>query len=272
MGKLTSDPQLKTYLLICLVSLCPFILIAAIRNFDILQLIELRTLDARLRLMKVPDVSSDLILITIDDKSQSNEGIGQLPWPPYIYSSLLESLQTTKPAATGLIARFNRDWKGSAIPGDNLFVIQLYTVEDNYPTRIPHIKNWIDLPQMLANADTVSFSVFPESQSDGIYRSGQLVVFNTQENSLQFSLEILMLCQLHGIPPETIKLKDSIWKGKFLAMKLESGKDIRIPIDATGRTFPRLIRNFKRFSSMSFIDVLLSSEKTKGESFQHKIS
>ena len=272
MEKLTSDPKLKTYLLICLVSLCPFILIAVIRNFDILQLIELRTLDARLRLMRVPDVSSDLILITIDDKSQSNEGIGQLPWPPYIYSSLLESLQTTKPAATGLIARFNRDWEGSEIPGDNLFVIQLYTAEDNYPTRIPHIKDWIDLPQMLTNADTVSFSVFPESQSDGIYRSGQLVVFNTQENSLKFSLEILMLCQLHGIPPETIKLKDSIWKGKFLAMKLESGKDIRIPIDAAGRTFPRLIRNFKRFPSMSFIDVLLSSEKTKGESFQHKIS
>ena len=125
---------------------------------------------------------------------------------------------------------------------------------------------------MLTNADTVSFSVFPERQSDGIYRSGQLVVFNTQENSLKFSLEILILCQLHGIPPETIKLKDSIWKGKFLAMKLESGKDIRIPIDAAGRTFPRLIRNFKRFPSMSFIDVLLSSEKTKGESFQHKIS
>ena len=89
MEKLTSAPKLKTYLLICLVSLCPFILIAVIRNFDILQLIELRTLDARLRLMRVPDVSSDLILITIDDKSQSNEGIGQLPWPPYIYSSLL---------------------------------------------------------------------------------------------------------------------------------------------------------------------------------------
>ena len=238
MGKLTSDTKLKTYLLICLVSLCPFILITVIRNFDILQLIELRTLDARLRLMRVPDVSSDLILITIDDKSQSNEGIGQLPWPPYIYSSLLESLQTAKPAATGLIARFNRDWEGSAIPGDNLFVIQLYTAEDNYPTRIPHIKDWIDLPQMLTNADTVSFSVFPESQSDGIYRSGQLVVFNTQENSLKFSLEILMLCQLHSIPPETIKLKDSIWKGKFLAMKLESGEDIRIPIDAAGRTFP----------------------------------
>ena len=82
MGKLTGDPKFKTYLLICLVSLLPFILIAAIRNFDILQLIELRALDTRLRLISTPDVSPALILITIDDKSQNAEGIGQLPWPP----------------------------------------------------------------------------------------------------------------------------------------------------------------------------------------------
>jgi len=272
MGKLTGDPKFKTYLLICLVSLLPFILIVAIRNFDILQLIELRALDTRLRLMSAPDVSPALILITIDDKSQNAEGIGQLPWPPYIYSSLLESLHTTKPAATGLIARFNRNWDGPTIPGENLFVIQLYTAEDKYRTEIPRIKNWIDLPTMLRDADTVSFSVFPESQSDGIYRSGQLVVFNTQKNKLQFSLEMLMLCQLHDIPPETIKIEESIWKGKFLTMKLKSGEDIKIPIDATGRTFPRLIKNSKRFPTMSFIDVLLSSEATRNDTFQHKIS
>ena len=272
MGKLTGDPQTKTYLLICLVSLCPFILITAIRNFDILQLIELRTLDARLRLMKAPDVSPALILITIDDKSQSNEGIGQLPWPPYIYSSLLESLQKTTPATIGLIARFNRHWEGAAIPGDNLFVIQSYTAEDNYPNEIPHVKDWIDLPKMLTNADTVSFSVFPESQSDGIYRSGQLVVFNTLQNSLQFSIEVLMLCQLHDIPPGAITLQDNIWKGKFLTMKSKSGQEIKIPVDATGRTFPRFIRNFKQFPSMSFIDALSSSEKIKDENFHHKIA
>ena len=55
-------------------------------------------------------------------------------------------------------------------------------------------------------------------------------------------------------------------------MKLKSGKDIKIPIDATGRTFPRLIKDSKRFPAMSFIDVLLSSEATRNDTFQHKIS
>ena len=128
----------KVYPLIGFVSLLPFMALGLLREFNLLEFIELKTLDGRLQ--SIPfhsqQVSPQILLITIDDKSEAE--LGPLPWPPDIYASLLVSLQTANPKAIGLIMWFNREWNDEQLlPGQKLFVIQPYRVPHTADRRMP---------------------------------------------------------------------------------------------------------------------------------------
>ena len=84
--------SVKTWCYLQLVCLFPFLLFFLVRDFDLIHLIELKTLDARLRLITPDRAHPKLRLISIDEKSQSENGIGPLPWAAYIYQTLIDSI------------------------------------------------------------------------------------------------------------------------------------------------------------------------------------
>ena len=253
----------KTYLLIASVSLLPFMVMGLLREFELFEFIELQTLDGRLRLpsKQPPQISRQISLITID--AESEEIIQPLPWPPPIYASLLNYLKEANPKAIGLIAWFNREWQGDQhLPRENLFAIRPYTSVSNAGNRraFPEVTNWNQLPPSLQNAQDKSFSEFALNRSDGIYRSAQLVVKQAADEEYRYSLEMLILCQIHGVPITSIKVKEDFWSGKFLQLSLPSGAPIRIPIDLQGRLFLRFAGDISEFQPTSFIQALSQSE------------
>ncbi|MCZ6676286.1 MAG: CHASE2 domain-containing protein, partial [Candidatus Poribacteria bacterium] len=258
------EPAQKAYLLIGIVSLLPFVVVGFLRELDLFEFIELKTLDKRLHLSarRAPQISSQISLITIDAKSEGEEGIGPYPWPPDIYASLLNSLQKVNPTAIGLIAWFNREWEDNPLlPGDKLFVIQPYSVTDSTNRRtLLEVSDWYNLPYSFKHAEAVGFSHFPLSYSDGISRSAQLVVKEHDTNAYRYSLEMLMLCQTYGVSPTAIKLREGFWRGKFLEFDLPSGMPRRIPIDMRGRFFVRFAGNVSAFHPTSFVDALSDSD------------
>ena len=253
----------KVYLLIASVSLLPFLVTGLLREFELFEFIELQTLDGRLRLPSTHSrqVSPNISLIQID--AQSEEVLGPLPWRPHIYASLLRNLQKANPKAIGLIAWFNREWGAQRLPGEKLFVIQPYSPVNNAANRraIPEVANWNDLPHSLRHAQGgSSFSEFSLNRSDGIYRSAQLVVKHGAENDYRYSLEMLILCQIHGVPATSIKVKEGFLLGKFLQLTLPSGAPIRIPIDLQGRLFLRFVGDTSEFQHTSFDKALDQSD------------
>ncbi|MCH8291949.1 CHASE2 domain-containing protein [Candidatus Poribacteria bacterium] len=247
------------YLLICLVGLLPFMVLGILRHFDLFEFIELKTLDGRLQLLPrhFQHVSDQISLITIDDKSEAELGS---QWLPDVYTALLYSLQSVDPTAIGLMMWFNREeWdEAQLLPSEKLFVNQLYSMRDS-ATRyaFPEASPWIRLPRSLTHAQS-SFSWFPLSRSDGIYRAAQLVVkdLTSMEGNYRYSLEMAILCQTYGIDLTSIKMREGFWRGKFLELPLPSGTPLRIPIDSQGRLFIRFVGDESTFHHTSFVDAL----------------
>jgi signal transduction histidine kinase len=257
----------KTYLLICLVSFLPFAVVGFLRDLHLFEFIELKTLDRRLSLpaFRSPQRPPQIPLIKIDAKSE--ELIQFLPWQPHIYASLLDALQIANPTAIGLVALFDREWEdGQSLPGDKLFAIRPYHVSDAANRRaLPKVTYWKSLPHSLTQAAGVSFSEFPLSPSDGIYRSAQLVVKDLRANDYRYSLEMLILCQTYSIPPTSIELGEGFWSGKYLELGLPSDSLLRIPLDPQGRLFMRFVGDGAAFQSTSFVDALHESEADVAE-------
>lgn len=235
----------RTRLFICLVGLVPFIVVSLLWWKGLFEFMELRAFDWRLHLRSAgsAQVSPDISLITIDTKSEEELGIA-FPWPFYLYSSLLSSLQKSNPKAIGLIMRFEREWGSvNVLPGDKLFVIRSYVSSTDAENRlaIPIIKenDWMDIPENLKNARK-SFSYFPFDRSDGISRSAQLVV-KDEEGSPDYSFEIRLFCQTYGISLTSIKLRKRFWRGNYLEFPTADGKLTRLPLDPRGRFFVRFV-------------------------------
>ena len=235
----------RTRLFICLVGLLPFIVVSLLWRIGLFEFMELRALDWRLHLRSAgpAHVSPDIALITIDTKSEEELGI-VFPWPFYLYSSLLSSLQKSNPKAIGLIMRFEREWESAnVLPGDKLFVIRSYVSSTDAENRlaIPIIKesDWMEVPEYLKNARK-SFSYFPFDRSDGISRSAQLVV-KDEEGAHDYSLEMYLFCQTYGISPTSIKLRKRFWRGNYLEFPSADGKLTSVPLDPRGRFFVRFV-------------------------------
>jgi len=269
--------HLKRWAYLQLICLSPFLFFFLLRNFDLFHLIELKTLDTRLRLIVPKQVKPQLRLITIDDQSQSEKGIGPLPWEAYVYDSLVSLLHEA--TAVGLIMRFNREWEAEGeydlFPAENLFVIQTYISQNLSTNRLPAVQEWTQLPSAfsrLASTVSSSFSRFHSGSADGIYRSAQLVITEKKSPLYHYSLEIKMLCRMLGLTPEQIALKRSFWSGYFLEFSSpqpdKHNRVIKIPIDQRGRCFFPYLGNHHRYPSDSFIEVLQASDLP---SFDNKI-
>ncbi len=264
----------RTHLLICFVGFLPFIVVGLLWIFGLLEFIELKTLDWRLHLRSAQSaqVSPDISLITIDTKSEEEFGI-VFPWPSYLYSSLLLSLQKANPKAIGLILLFQREWGGNkALPGEKLFVIRPYDLPADAENRrtIPKITHWTDIPEYLEAAQK-SFSFFPFDRSDGISRSAQLVV-KDEEDEYHPSLEMRLFCQTHGISPDSMKVQEQFWRGNYLEFTLEGGKSTRIPLDSRGRFIVRFVGGLSPdrgkvplWNTISYIDALKQFENSRAE-------
>ena len=257
----------KAYLLIAFVSLLPFMVMGFFREFELFEFFELQTLDGRLRLPSTHSrqISPQISLIQID--AQSEEDIQPLPWHLDIYASLLNALQEANPRAISLIAWFNREWEEQRLPGEKLFVIQPYSSVNNAGNRhaFPEVTNWNHLPRSLEKAQGSSFSEFSLNRSDGIYRSAQLVVKHGAENDYRYSIEMLILCQIYGVPATSIKVQEEFWRGKFLELTLPSVAPLRIPIDLQGRLFIRFVGGTSAFQHTSFVNALDQYEEDTPE-------
>jgi signal transduction histidine kinase len=269
----------RTHLLICLVGLLPFIVVGLLWTFGLFEFMELKTLDWRLHLRSTrsAQVSPDISLITIDTQSEEELGI-VFPWPSYLYSSLLSSLQKANPKAIGLIMRFEREWGGrDVLPGHNLFVIRPYDSPTDAENRraIPIIKenDWTKVPENLKNAQK-SFSFFPFNPSDGIRRSAQLVVnvVKDEKDAYDYSLMMYLFCQTYGISPDSIGLREQFWRGNYLEFPSADGKLTRIPLDSQGRLFVRFVDGLSPvrsgtplWNTTSFINALNQFENSRAE-------
>ena len=267
------DRVQKAYLLIGFVSLLPFVVVGLLRELDLFEFIELKTLDGRLRLPSTPSqqISPQIALIQID--AESEEVIQPLPWEPYIYAPLLKTLQETNPTVIGLIAWFNREWEDEQLlPGEKLFVIQPYHVPDTVErSALPEVTYWKSLPYSLTQAQGISFSEFPLTRSDGLHRSAQLLVRDGTANNYRYSLEMLMLCQTYGVSPTSIQIREGFWRGKFLEFRLSAGTPLCIPIDSQGRLFIRFAGDTAAFQSTPFVEALEEFEVDPAE-FRRKFA
>ena len=255
------QPQ-KVYFLIVIVSLLPFVVVGFLRDLGAFEFIELQSLDARLHWTAPPSpqISSQIALITIDAKSEGEEKLGLLPWDSYVYTSLIHSLQQIDPKAIGLVVWFNRELEDE-LPGEKLFVLRPYskveTVDRHF---LPEVTDWHTLPDSLRQAQGWSFSYFPLSDSDGISRSAQLVVKDRDTNTYRYSFAMLILCQIYGVSPASIQLREGFWSGKYLEFNTPAEEAVRIPIDSQGQLFIRFAENEALFQPTSFVDALSMSE------------
>ncbi len=251
----------KVYLLIGIVSLLPFIVVGFLRDLNTFEFIELKTLDSRLQWTapRSLQVSPQIALITIDDKSEQELG---LPWRPYIYAALINSLQQADPQAIGLVAWFNSEWDDEKrIPGKKLFVIRPYPVPDTIDRgALPKVTDWRTLPYSLTQAQGWGFSYFPLSDSDGISRSAQLVVEDLTTDTYRYSFAMSILCQTYGVFPTSIKMREGFWTGKYLEFNSPTEGVVRIPIDSQGQLFIRFAGDAEVFRPVSFFDALSMSE------------
>lgn len=253
----------KVYLLIGIVSLLPFIVIVFLRDLNTFEFIELKTLDSRLRWTapRSVQVSPQIVLITIDGKSESE--LGLVPsWRSDIYAALINSLQQTDPQAIGLVAWFNSEWEDEQrIPGKKLFVIRPYPVPATTDRHaLPAITDWRPLPYSLTQAQGWGFSYFPLSDSDGISRSAQLVVEDRTTDTYRYSFAMSILCQTYGVFPTSIKLRQGFWVGKYLEFNSPTEGVVRVPIDSQGQLFIRFTGDAEVFQPVSFVDALSMSE------------
>ena len=265
--------SVKTWCYLQLVCLFPFLLFFLVRDFDLIHLIELKTLDARLRLITPDRAHPKLRLISIDEKSQSENGIGPLPWAAYIYQTLIDSISAAE--AIAIIMRFNQEWDVVELdkvqPIDNLFLIQTY-VEYNQSQSaegLPTISSWAELPNSFSRlTNRSSFSRYHRGSTDGVYRSAQLVLTELPDQHYQYSIEIHLLCQSLGVSISQVQLKQSWWKGPYLQIAAKPSP-ISIPISTSGRCFfPYLDNN--HYPTSSFVDILKSVES--GQQFTDKIA
>ena len=265
--------SVKTWCYLQLVCLFPFLLFFLVRDFDLIHLIELKTLDARLRLITPDRAHPKLRLISIDEKSQSENGIGPLPWAAYIYQTLIDSISAAE--AIAIIMRFNQEWDVVELdkvqPIDNLFLIQTY-VEYNQSQSaegLPTISSWAELPNSFSRlTNRSSFSRYHRGSTDGVYRSAQLVLTELPDQHYQYSIEIHLLCQSLGVSISQVQLKQSWWKGPYLQIAAKPSP-ISIPISTSGRCFfPYLDNN--HYPTSSFVDILKSVEY--GQQFTDKIA
>ena len=255
------QPQ-KVYFLIVIVSLLPFVVVGFLRDLGAFEFIELQSLDARLHWTAPPSpqISSQIALITIDAKSEGEEKLGLLPWDSYVYTSLIHSLQQIDPKAIGLVVWFNRELEDE-LPGEKLFVLRPYSkVETVDRHSLPEVTDWHTLPDSLRQAQGWSFSYFPLSDSDGISRSAQLVVKDRDTNTYRYSFAMLILCQIYGVSPASIQLREGFWSGKYLEFNTPAEEAVRIPIDSQGQLFIRFAENEALFQPTSFVDALSMSE------------
>ena len=265
--------SVKTWCYLQLVCLFPFLLFFLVRDFDLIHLIELKTLDARLRLITPDRAHPKLRLISIDEKSQSENGIGPLPWAAYIYQTLIDSISAAE--AIAIIMRFNQEWDVVELdkvqPIDNLFLIQTY-VEFNQSQSaegLPTISSWAELPNSFSRlTNRSSFSRYHRGSTDGVYRSAQLILTELPDQHYQYSIEIHLLCQSLGVSISQVQLKQSWWKGPYLQIAAKPSP-ISIPISTSGRCFfPYLDNN--HYPTSSFVDILKSVES--GQQFTDKIA
>lgn len=251
----------KVYLLIGIVSLLPFIVVGFLRDLNTFEFIELKTLDSRLQ-WTAPhslQVSPQIALITIDDKSEQELG---LPWRSHLYAALINSLQQADPQAIGLVAWFNSEWEDEKrIPGKKLFVIRPYPVPETVDRQaLPKVTDWRTLPYSLTQAQGWGFSYFPLSDSDGISRSAQLVVEDLTTDTYRYSFAMSILCQTYGVFPTSIKVREGFWSGKYLEFNSPTEGVVRIPIDSQGQSLIRFAGDAEVFQSVSFFDALSMSE------------
>ena len=265
--------SVKTWCYLQLVCLFPFLLFFLVRDFDLIHLIELKTLDARLRLITPDRAHPKLRLISIDEKSQSENGIGPLPWAAYIYQTLIDSISAAE--AIAIIMRFNQEWDVVELdkvqPIDNLFLIQTY-VEFNQSQSaegLPTISSWAELPNSFSRlTNRSSFSRYHRGSTDGVYRSAQLVLTELPDQHYQYSIEIHLLCQSLGVSISQVQLKQSWWKGPYLQIAAKPSP-ISIPISTSGRCFFPCLDN-NHYPTSSFVDILKSVES--GQQFTDKIA
>ena len=263
----------KVYLLIGIVSLLPFVVVGSLRDLDAFEFIELKTLDSRIRWTapRSPQIAPQIVLITIDAKSESEEELGaRTTWRPYIYAALINSLQQAEPKAIGLVAWFNHEWENAQeIPGEKLVVVRPYPkVKTMDRHAVPEVTDWHALPDNLTQAQGWGFSYFPFSDSDAISRSAQLVVKDRATDTYRYSFAISILCQTYGVFPTSIKLQEEFWSGKYLEFNSPVGEVVRIPIDSQGQLFIRFAGDEGRFQSISFVDALSMSENEADQFLQ----
>ena len=240
----------------------PLYFFFVVRDFDLIHLIELKALDTRLHLITPTQPHPKLRIITIDEQSQSENGIGPLPWEAYIYQSLIDSISSAQ--AIALIMRFNREWgvetDNNDQPIDNLFLIRTYIEHNQSTNSLPLVSSWAQLPNSFARlAEQPNFSRHHRGATDGIYRSAQLVVTEHSPHQYHYALEIHLLCRALGLSTNEIKLQHSWWRGHFLQIQAKSAP-ITIPIDIDGRCFFPHLGTHHRYPTDSFIEVLQSPQ------------
>ena len=262
----------KVYFLIGIVSLLPFIVVGYLRDLDTFEFIELKTLDNRLRWTapRSQQISSQVTLITIDGKSESESELGPMPWRSDIYAALINSLQQADPKAIGLVLWLNREWDGEQqVPGEKLFVIRPYSQVKPIDRHVlPEVTDWLILPDNLTQVQGWGFSHFPYRESDGISRFAQLIVKDRATDAYRYSFAISILCQVYGVSPTSIKLQEGFWTGTYLEFNPPAGEVVRIPIDSRGQLFIRFVGDEAVFRSISFVDALSMSEDRMGKFLQ----
>ncbi len=268
--------NLKRAFSIVLISLIPFLLIGIARYFQLLEIIELKTLDKRWQLADLyqPPSQSDLVLVTIDSETEELLG-SRFFWSPRDYRPFIATLQQANPAAILLMIWLNREWPEDQeiLPGKSLMVLRPYYTSSSHwrRSRILQVAKWAPVISNLADAEVKSFSNFPLDASDGIYRTAQLVVKSRSGLDYHKSLELHAVLRKWGIPAETLQLRRSFWFGWQLRSTLSDGS-IKIPLDDRGRMWIRYTDKRDAFETISAVDMLSLYEQAGEAAFREKFA
>jgi signal transduction histidine kinase len=246
---------MREHLWIASISVLIFILVIFAWRYNLLEFVELKTLDKRHSYASSRVLPSDqIVLVTIDSKSQSV--LGSLPWSHDVYLALYNVLKEARPKAVGMMIWFNREWEEGEVelePGNNLFIIKPYSLPPVMERdKIPTVTSWYPIPLRFRNARGKSYSHMTLSPEDGIYRSAQMVVRDKTSGRLRFPIELLMTAELLGVNEDQIVFRSDLWRGRYVQL----GDLLKVPVDLGGRFYITYLQPDNSFRSISFVDVL----------------
>lgn len=198
--------------------------------YGLLDLLELRTYDVRVRARAAVGAAESPLLALVAYDAPADRLFGPYPYPPAVYGALLDKLKDAGCLGVFLALRFPSEYSGAEAwrdVGIPVYVVRPYTETiETRRDRAPWVGGAEPLPAYVHGVHPVtSFSRLVPSPIDGVYRHGQAYVAYGLDRSVKHSLELLFAADALGVEANALDLHTDA-RGAVMIPPLPAGMPV----------------------------------------------